>query len=189
MTSEQNSSLTRAERLIEAGEFAAAREVLRPLIEIGVGKAVRLNCSIFEEGVSEDEMDRIYSEGILRAAELGDLEALYISGSFYDQGEYVPQDKEKASAIFRQAAELGHSHSQWIYACELLWGKGTFPQSIERGLDYLQRAIDNGSAEACITKARLYHEGEFGHSKNPEQVASMCQLARDYDETVFVPYT
>ena len=36
---------------------------------------------------SEAEMDHKHTEGMVRAAECGDLQALYVVGSFYDTGE------------------------------------------------------------------------------------------------------
>lgn len=190
MTAEHELSLERAEFLIDHGEdLSEARRILRPLADEGVPKAVRLLSSFFEPGLSDAECERIYSQGMFRAAELGDLEALYITGMFYDVGEHVPKDTKRASEIFKEAAEAGHAHCQWIYAVELLWGRGTYPISVDSGLEYLEKAIENRSAEACITKAGFYHDGEFGYTKDAQKVRYFCDLARKYDDTVYVPYT
>lgn len=184
------SEIETAEKLFDEGNFVEARKLLAPLVEQNNGAAIRLNCSHFDDGTSEEEKDRIYVDGMFRAAECGDLEALYTVGVFYDIDEYpqVPQDKEKASAIFKQAADLGHAHCMWIHATELLWGKGSFEQSIHEGSRYLDLAIDAGSAEACITKARLMINGELGFEKNDKLAKVLRKQARLLDDNVFDPF-
>ena len=129
--------------------------------------------------------DSTYVESVFHRADAGDIEALYEKGILYDLGEYVPIDKQKASQIFKSAADLGHAHSAWIHAVELLWGLGSFPQSVEDGLEYLTKAIDGSSGEACITKARLYMFGELGHEKNETESRRYRALAVEVDETVY----
>lgn len=184
------SEIEQAEPLFENGEYEAARSILTPLIRRGDGAAIRLDSCHFEPGISEEEMDRRYVEGMIRASECGDLEALYVVGSFYDSGEFerVPQDKTKASAIFKNTADRGHAHSMWIHATELLWGRGSYPQSIDEGLKCLERAIESGSAEACITKARLLISGELGLQKDKEQANRLRKRAKELDDTTFDPF-
>ena len=189
MNIDADSIISEAEELLDVGEFDRCKKLLEPLVEKSNPKAIRLFYSIFDNDVSDEERERIYVEGMFKAADLGDLEALYIVGSFYDLGEHIQEDKAKASSIFKEAADRGHAHSQWIHACELLWGLGSYAQNVEAGLEYLEKAISAKSGEACITKARLYHEGEFDFPKNSEKVQELCELAVEYDETVFVPYT
>ncbi len=135
---------------------------------------------------TEEENEYVYC--VLRRAETGKPDALYEKGALYDLGDYVKQDKLKASKLFKEAAENGHAHSMWIHACELLWGLGSYPQSVKEGLLYLEKAIENGSGEACITKARLYKENEFGFTSNEKEVIRLRKLAKKYDDTIFDPY-
>lgn len=129
-----------------------------------------------------------YVQSVLEKAESGDIDSLYEKGALYDLGDYVEQDKKKASAIFKEAADRGHAHSMWIHACELLWGLGSYPQSVDNGLEYLARAIENGSGEACITKARFHRKSEFGFEPNETEVNLLRKLAKKYDDTIFDPY-
>lgn len=131
--------------------------------------------------------DITYIKKIFQRAEAGDIEALYEKGVLYDLGEQIPMDKAKASQIFKSAADLGHAHSAWIHAVELLWGLGTFPQSIENGMKYLNKAIEGNSGQACITKARLYMFGELGHEKDEIESLRYRKLAIEVDETVYDP--
>lgn len=185
---QDNEILSKAEEAFEIGDFSLARQLLQPLLEKKNGKAIRLNCSHFDADIDEEEMDRIYVDGMFEASENGDLEALYIVGSFYDIGEYVTLDKEKASKIFKEAADRGHAHSMWIHAVDLLYGEGAFKQSSEQGINYLNKAIKNGSAEACITKAGFLLQGEFGFEINKNEANKLRQLAKEFDDTTYDPY-
>ena len=96
----------KAEKALEDGRFTDARSILAPLVETNVPEAIRINASFFDKGTSEEEMDRRYVDGMFKAAELGDKEARYRVGIFYDVGEYgVPLNKKRASEIFRELAE------------------------------------------------------------------------------------
>ena len=129
--------------------------------------------------------DNEYVDGVFRRADEGDMEAIYEKGALYDLGELVPLDKCRASKLFKEAADLGHAHSAWIHACELLWGLGSYSQNIKEGAEYLTKAIDAGSGEACITMARLYLFGELGYEKNKTESDKLRRLALKLDGTVY----
>ncbi|MDJ0908527.1 MAG: hypothetical protein QNI99_05015 [Woeseiaceae bacterium] len=128
---------------------------------------------------------------LLEAAEQGDLESFYTIGAFHDTGDLaplIPEDKHKASAIFKEAADKGHAHSMWIHACELLWGVGVRDQSIADGSRYLDRAIESGSAAACISKARLLSTGELGFNLDLAEAARLRERAKRLDDSVVDPF-
>ncbi len=177
------------EHLFNEGDLDELKKVLPRLLEKNIPAAIRINSSFFEPDTPEDEMDRVYVEGMFKAAELGDLKAKYQVGIFYDLGEYnIIQDKEKASHIFKELSDKGDPHCMWIHACELIWGKGSFPISIEEGLKLLQNAAEKGSANACITIASFYNKGEFGYQVNLEQRDKYRKLALEYDDTTYDPF-
>ena len=181
----------RAQEAFYRGDLDDAREMLKPLVENNHPAAVRLNASFFPPGVPEPEMDRIYVEGVQRAAELGDAEAQYLVGSWYDIGEFgFEVDKFRASEIFRQLAAKGHSRSMWIYACDLLWGRGAYSQDIAAGVEMLESAISAGSAEAAMTMAQLFGEGLLGFSTNVEKRDLLRAQAKELagDDYVHDPY-
>ncbi|MET0027736.1 MAG: hypothetical protein ABW101_08870 [Candidatus Thiodiazotropha sp.] len=132
--------------------------------------------------------DEEYVREVFRRADEGSPEAIYEKGALFDLGEFVEENKEYASELFKIAADKGHAHSMWIHACELLWGLGSYPQSIEEGLRYLEMAIENKSGEACITKAGLYRKQEFGFTSNEAEVNKLRAMAKEFDETLFDPY-
>lgn len=186
---EDISEIEKAEKALEEGDLDLLKEILPPLVEKNIPAAIRINASFFDADVSEEECDRLHVEGIFKAAELGDAKAKYQVGVFYDLGEYdVPQNKKKASEIFRELAEQGNAHCLWIYSCELIWGKGSFPQSTTQGVKLLHQAANLGSAEACITIAGFHDKGEFGHELNTEKRNSYRKCAIEYDDTTFDPY-
>ncbi len=181
--------IDRIEKAFEVGDTDRLRELLPPLLEKNVPQAIRINASFFPEGMPEEECDRIYVEGMFKAAELGDPKAKYRVGAILDIGDYgIEQDKEKASYIFKELAELGDPHCMWIYACELIWGQGTFPQSTEEGIEILNAAAQKGSSGACITLATFYNDGKFGFPKDIQERDKLRKLALEYDETTFDPY-
>lgn len=47
-----------------------------------------------------------------RAVEKGDARALYYLGLCYEEGQGVPQDKEKAIKLYRKAARLGNDEAR-----------------------------------------------------------------------------
>ncbi|MBC3873626.1 hypothetical protein [Undibacterium flavidum] len=186
---EHQVEIERAERAFEERDLELLRKILPPLIEQNNAAAIRISSSFFAAGTSDEECDRIYVEGMFRAAELGDLKAKYQVGIFYDLGEYdIPQDKIRASYIFKELADLGFPQCMWIHACELIWGSGPFPKSTESGLKLLISAADAGAANACMTIARLHSDGELGLEKSTEQRDKFRKLAVKYDATIYDPY-
>ncbi|MCG8053811.1 MAG: hypothetical protein JAZ15_21695 [Candidatus Thiodiazotropha endolucinida] len=181
--------LNEIERLFEEGDIDAVTKLLPSLVKRNIPAAIRIRASISYDEIDSEEFDKLFTEGMFRAAELGDKKARYQVGVFYDIGLYgIEQDKKKASKIFKELADEGDSHCMWIHACELLWGLGSYPKSVQKGLIYLDLAIKKGSAEACITKAKLFKEQEFGFAFNENEVNRLRKLAKEYDETVFDPY-
>jgi len=187
---EYKAEIEKAEKALEEGNLELLREILPPLVDKNIPEAIRINSSFFGPEVPEDECDRFYVEGMFKAAELGDLKAKYQVGVFYDLVEYdIAQDKEKASYIFKELAEKGDPHCLWIYACELIWGNGTFPKSTGEGVELLVKASEIGSANVCMTLAQCYDKGEFDFLKKHRKKKRIPgALAMKYDDTMYDPY-
>lgn len=187
---ELQTEIEKAEKAFEDGDFDLLREILPPLVKVNVPAAIRISCSFFEPGIPDDECDRIYVDGMFRAADLGDKKAKYRVGVFYDLGEYgIAQDKVRASNIFKELAENGDPHCMWIYACELIWGNGSFPKSTQEGLRLLEQSASDGSSAACMTIARFYNDGLFGYRKDFYNRDRYRELALKYDESCYDPYS
>lgn len=175
-----------AEKALLEGQLDLLKELLPPLLEQNNPAAIRLSASFFDADTPPEECDRLFVEGMFKAAELGDLKSKYQVGIFYDLGDYgIPQDKVKASMIFKELAEYGDPHCMWIYACELLWGRGAFEVDESKGLQLLTAAASAGSANACMTIAGFHDRGEWGFERSTELRDKYRQLAKDYDETTY----
>ncbi len=177
------------EKAFSEGDFELIDELLPSLLAQDNPAAIRINASFCGDDVSEAEFEQLYKDGMFKAAALGDLEAKYQVGVFYDHGEYdVPLDKVKASEIFKELALLGDSHCAWIYSCELIGGEGSFPLDLKKGIELLERAVVLGSSEACITLASFYDEGKFGYEVNKEIRDNYREKALELDESTIDPY-
>jgi len=189
MNSSYQTEIDEAEKAFEDGNVDHLKMILVPLLEKNIPEAVRINACLFDESISQDEQNRIHVDGMFKAAKLGDKKAKYQVGIFYDLGEYgISQDRLLASQIFKELAESGDPHCMWIYACELIWGKGSFEICIEEGLKFLNESSRKGSANACITLAGFHNDGCFGYEKSEKQRDKFRKLAFQYDDTVFDPY-
>jgi TPR repeat protein len=168
------SQILEAEREIESGNFARAHQLLEPLVDSGNARATYLAGTIGKPGESSDEFDKRHVEFVTLAASRGDAEAIYRLGCFFDFGDFGFEiDRKRASALFKKAADLGHARSQWIHACELLWGIGPYDQNVPEGLKYLNRSANGEFEEALETLAQLYERGEFGFERNAKYAADL----------------
>lgn len=174
------------EKAILEGRLDLLKELLPPLLEQNNPAAIRLSASFFDADTPPEECDRLFVEGMFKAAELGDLKSKYQVGIFYDLGEYgIPQDKVKASMIFKDLAGRGDPHCMWIHACELIWGRGAFEVNETKGLQLLTAAATAGSANAFMTIAGFHDRGELGFERSTELRDKYRQLAKGYDETTY----
>lgn len=170
--------LRRAGRELDFGRVAVGKELLRPLVAAGNAEAIYINASV---RVQNSEKHRHWHlEELKRAARLGYPPAIYTLGKYYDLGLELPKNTYRAALLFQKAAKLGHPRSMWIYAVDLLWGLGHFPEDVTLGLKYLEKARAAHFHEAFETTARFYEEGLFGYEKNSELAAHYRRLAEEY---------
>lgn len=132
--------IARAELELDRGNFELAHQLLEPYVLAGNAKAILVAGSIGRPGETDEQFERRYAQSVESAAKKGDPDAIYRLGVFFDIGDLGFEiNKAKASALFKRAADLGNLRCQWIHACELLWGLGSYQQNIPEGLAYLQR--------------------------------------------------
>lgn len=181
--------LAAAEAALNEGDVHLLRELLQPFLAQGNPAAIRMNACLGDAGMSAAESEKHFVEGMFQAAELGDSEALYQVGVFYDTGTYgIPTDKIKAAEIFEALSDRGHIHCMWLHACALLWGNGAIPRDEQRGLALLIAAAEHGSGNACMTLAGLYAGGDFGLPRNHALRDKYRALAKNFEKTVFDPF-
>ena len=97
----------------------------------------------------------------LHADSLGEL------GVMHKIGEGAVLDQQKANALFRQAANLGHRYSQKMIAHPLLFGPINSRDYV-KGVEYLEYQAESGDVQAMTTLADHYARDEIEDPQNQQ---------------------
>ena len=136
--------------------------------------ASRLQCSQEE---TTPESERL----LLRAAELGSVNAQGLLGCLYATGDSSwPMDLAKAAAWYRRAAERGDRGSQYELGFMLLLGEGE-PKNTDEGLMWLERAGELGNNDACKLLADCYEKGSFDVPLDAAKAARWRDRLEEYE--------
>lgn len=142
------------ERLIQAGDISAGVALIQRSAGNDLAFAEHRLAKLHEEGlgVPRDLNEaRVWTE---RAAEGGNVDAMYDLGVFYAEGEGGPQSFAAAAKWFRSAAEFGIVDSQYNLALLFENGLGISP-SDEEALYWYMNAARSGDGSAPAEVARL----------------------------------
>ena len=120
------------------------------------------------------------------AAEMDSPEALNTLAEMYKYYQGVPQDMEKAAALYQRSADLGDVHGQEQLAHMYQEGMGV-EQSYEMAVKYYQMAADQDSAFAKRNLGTLYKEGK-GVEQSLETAVSLYKQAALQEDPVAVYY-
>lgn len=114
----------------------------------------------------------------LKAAERGDVEAQYISGSMYQVGRGTTQNIPKSFKLLYGAAQKGMStaESEQLIARAFLLGN-VVSKNIEMAIDWYTRAAKNGNAEAQNELGFLYFSGREVEEDSTKAVYYFRQAA------------
>jgi uncharacterized protein len=130
-------------------------DLLRKVAERGHADAVYWLSRLYPAGSERDAL-------LLRAGELGSLEAQRDLGAFYATGDWThPRDLMRAAEWYRLAAERGHSDAQYNLGFMYLLGEGV-PADVEKGLWWLRQAASLGDFSAFRLLADIYRHGYYG---------------------------
>jgi TPR repeat protein len=96
-----------------------------------------------------------------QAIAMGNTEGFYCLGHTYLDGEGVERNKDKAIALFRQAAELGNVHAQTSLGWALNDARGMLPPpaTLSESLHWFTVAADRGDAYAQYTLGSISRRG------------------------------
>lgn len=98
-------------------------------------------------------------ERLVRLAEQGSSEAMYLMHLCYEQGNGVPESQEAACYWLERACSCKNPFPP------ALANKGgrllNEPGKLLAGLELLERAASMGSADAAMTAAKIYEEGRL----------------------------
>ena len=135
-------------------------------------EAMKRYTTVTEQNPMMDDFGKIYDLGELveqdeytameyfgKAAELGNAEAMWYVGTFWEEGVVVSRDPAKAMEWYRKAAEAGDADSWMSIAACYADGRGT-EQDFPAALSYYEKAADSGSHMACDYLGYLYMAGE-----------------------------
>ena len=101
-----------------------------------------------------------------KAAELGNVDALYGLGKLYLWKDFEGYDLVKAAEYLEQAAKQGHSYAQYQLGKLLLRGED-IPQNLEAAIQWLEKSADqdNQYAQYLLGKILLRGDGVEADSK------------------------
>ncbi len=108
------------------------------------------------EGVEQDCYEG--RRWLKRAAEEGEIEALYVLGTMDDEGRCGIAQAESAVEFYRQAADKGHAGARYRLGELYRTGRGVEPDAA-RAYQLLAAAAGQGEPRAFCALARLYARG------------------------------
>ena len=184
--SKRSSLLRRAREALEMGNLEEAKRLLEPFVKRRNAEAIFLRGNFSGPNEPLARFERRMRRSIEIAANKGYPPAVYRLGAHLDMGERFetfsyPRDKGRAALLFKRAADLGHRHSQWIYAMDLLYGSPHIEKNVPLGLEYLRRALEGGFVGAYETMAQFHETGKFGLEVNTALADEYRRQARSSD--------
>lgn len=151
---------------IDKGNCDKAAELLKPFVDKKDKAAIFYSSSFGVSGEQLKEFEKRRIKQLQQSAALGYAPAIHELAIHYDSGELVQRDIEKAAQLFKQAAEKGHPHSQWIHGLDLIYGRNGISKDEKLGLEYIQKSANAKFEGALETLAEFYEKGLFGFTQD-----------------------
>ena len=167
---------------IDKGNCENALELLEPLVEKRNAAALFYMSSfsaVSEESIKEYEARRF--KQLQQSAGYGYAPAIHELGVHYDNGEFVQKDAEKAAQLFKEAAEKGHPHSQWVYGLDLLHGSNGIVKDESLGIDYVKKSALSKFEGALESLCDFYEGGKYGFPVDATKAQSFKDQINDQD--------
>ena len=144
-----------------------AAEVVKPNIAVvDVAKSDIEHLEVAEKFYQEGKISEAL-ENFAKAAALGNIIAMYNIGLIYHNGQYIPQDFEKAIKWYRASASLGNELA--MYNIGIMFENGQFvPQDSQQALKWYEMSGELGNGQAYYNIGCLYDEGVGNVSQNYE---------------------
>lgn len=93
-----------------------------------------------------------------QAANLGNVDAMFWTGWYYERGEVIPQDLAQSFAWCKKAAENGHVVAMRWTGEFYRDGTGVV-QNIRKAIQCLERSWERGDSQAALDLGRMYRDG------------------------------
>ena len=120
-------------------------------------------------------------EGLRRAAEAGDAEAMLRLGNRYRTGEGVQQDFTEAVRCYRNAADAGQKDAMLYLGIGYYYGYGV-DKDVAEALGWYRKAADAGNANAMVNLGVCYYKGE-GVAEDPAEAERWFRKAAEAGNT------
>lgn len=128
------------------------------------------------EGVTQD---KLLSFKLFKAsARLGNPVGLYNVGIFYDSGTWIPQDKKKAVAYYKKAADKGHEASLYPLVNHYLK-----KEMYKEAYHYLEMWASNFQDKVAYRRLAHLHKEGLGVEKDAQKALLYYQKAADKGDT------
>lgn len=165
-------------RMIQAGEYKAALEILVPLAETGDARAQSNLGVLYDHGYGLAR-DIEHAANLFRmAAEQGFAPAQSNLGNLYNRGEGVPHDDTMAVVWYRRAAVQGYANAQ--NSLGIMYGRGDGVDfSTVNALMWFIIAARSGN-----TTAGENHDKLLEHM-NPAEISEAQKMAENCIESQF----
>lgn len=156
--------------------LAWVREILDPLVAAGYPRAIWMNAGILGmgTGLSTEAFDAAHLEAMRSAAAGGCADAQFHLGHWH----YEREERAAATALYKQAADAGHTYAKWCYGLDRMAGCGTAENHAE-GLGYIQDAADNWFEGALQFLVDAYARGQHGFPVDTAKAAHWRGKLRD----------
>jgi len=132
-----------------------ADDLLGDLLVSGYPYAYSLQADIY---VSNDPSDSKALPLYQKAADLGDVYALYKLGMIYVEGQLDNRDVAKAMAYFEEAGKKGYADAYLQLALLYRYGK-LVERDYKKYTEYLLLAVNDGSVDALKEMSNAYYLG------------------------------
>ncbi len=113
------------------------------------------------------------------SAEKGYVPAIHELAIHYDVGDIVSQDTVKAAKLFKDAAEAGHPHAQWIHGLDLLYGRNGVQLNERLGVSYIRQSAEAKFEGALESVASFYETGKHGFPINIDKARCLRKQLED----------
>ena len=130
--------------------FFDGHEILNKLISNNNLDALLLS-SLYSKKDESESM--FYKRHILTLEELAELNhplGLYVLGVYYDTGQFVSENKNKAEELFKLSSELGLPQASFIYGIMLYYGTKNINPNKKEAVRLLKYAASKGIEDAKV---------------------------------------
>ena len=171
-----------------AGDIETALEHYNKVVQEGAEQFYIVSAMsdigyVYDNGFGVEQDGTKAVEWYTKAADLGDLNAMFCLGRMYEYGVSVEQDGTKAVEWYTKAADLGHSEAMYCLGYEYYIGFGV-EQDGTKAVEWYTKAADLGHSGAMYNLGNMYEKGdgvEQDHDKALEWYVKSLSSFPDYE--------